>query len=141
IGLPLRGARVALEGFGKVGSGAAKFFAREGARVVALSTVRGAIHAPEGLDVGALLALRSEHGDVEALERYASGDAGVARIAASELYGVPADILVPGARPDAIHAGNVEGVTAALVAPAANIPYGEGMVRRLHARGCTALPD
>ncbi len=133
---PLRGATVAIEGFGKVGAGAAKFFVREGARVVAISTVHGGLYDPEGLDVTALLALRAEHGD-DVISRATRGR----RVAREALFTLPVDVLVPGARPDVIDADNVERIEAKLVVPAANIPYAEGTLRRLHARGVVALPD
>jgi len=135
-GRTLAGARVAIEGFGKVGGGAARFFAREGAQVVAVSTVRGTRHDPAGLDIDALLALRGEHGDA-AVERYPGGQL----LPPAALFALPVDVLVPGARPDAITAANVEAVNARYVVPAANIPYGADVVARLHARGIVALPD
>ena len=133
---PLRGATVAIEGFGKVGAGAAKFFAREGARVVAISTVRGTLHDPRGLDVDALLALRDQHGDgALALAR---GE----RMPREALFQVDAFVLVPGAATGTpIHAGNVDRIAAKLIVPAANIPYGEGALARLATRGIVALPD
>jgi len=133
---PLRGATVALEGFGKVGVGAAKFFVREGARVVAITTIAGGLHDPEGLDVTALLALREKWGDD--LVNQAKG---VRRISREALFTLPVDVLVPGARPDVIDERNVDRVEAKLVVPAANIPYAEGTLPRLHARGVVALPD
>ncbi len=133
---PLRGATVAIEGFGKVGAGAAKFFAREGARVVAISTAQGALYEEEGLDVGELLALRAHHGD-GALALAHRGE----RIRREALLTLDGDVLVPGARPDVIDARNVESVVAKLIAPAANIPYAEGTLPRLRQRGVVALPD
>ena len=132
----LCGATVALEGFGKVGTGAARAFAREGAIVQAVSTVHGAIHDPKGLDLDELLALREKLGD-RLVDAYPRGE----RIARDALFELPVDVLVPGARPDAIHGKNVEKLRARLIVPAANIPYAEGMAERLHARGVVALPD
>ena len=132
----LRGATVAIEGFGKVGAGAAKFFAREGARVIAISTVLGGLYDPQGLDVDALLALRDKHGD-GVIAQATRGE----RIAREALLTLPVDVLVPGARPDVIHAANVERVAAKLIVPAANIPYAAGTLSRLQARGIVSLPD
>lgn len=136
-GRSLRGMSVALEGFGKVGAGAAKYFAGEGARLVAISTIRGTLHDPNGLDVDRLLALRAEHGDA-ALERSV---ASANLLPASALYAVDADVLVPGARPDALNADIIDSVIARLIVPAANIPYADGMAARLATRGIVPLPD
>jgi glutamate dehydrogenase (NAD(P)+) len=134
---PLRGARVAIEGFGKVGAGAAKYFARHAARVVALSTIRGTLHDANGLDVERLLILRKQHGDA-ALEHYGHG----ARLLSPQaLFTLPVDVLVPGARPDVLNAGNVDALQARLIVPASNIPYAAGAPERLQARSIVALPD
>ncbi|MBI3783901.1 MAG: Glu/Leu/Phe/Val dehydrogenase [Deltaproteobacteria bacterium] len=137
LGWSLREARVAIEGFGKVGTGAVKYFAREGARLVAVSTLRGALLDPNGLDIDRLLALRVSHGDA-LVEAY---DPKCKPIAASALFGVPCDILVPGARPDAIHAGNVGSIQAKLVVPAANMPYAPWTTATLAQHGIVAIPD
>jgi glutamate dehydrogenase (NAD(P)+) len=137
LGGGLAAATVAIEGFGKVGGGAAKFFAREGARVVAISTIRGTLDDPGGIDIDRLLALRSVHGD-GAVQEY---DTTRSLLPREALPAVPADVLAPGARPDAIHEGNVEMVRARLIVPAANIPYAEGIPERLAARQIVALPD
>lgn len=54
---------------------------------------------------------------------------------------MPCDILVPAARPDSIHEGNVERIQARLVLQGANIPATPAAERRLHARGVTVVPD
>lgn len=135
-GRTLCGMRVAIEGFGKVGLGAAKFFAREQAVVVAVSTINGTLYDHGGLDVATLVDLRRAHGDA-ALDHYTGGQ----RLPREALLTLPVDILVPGARPDAIHAGNVDAIAAPLVVPAANIPYAPGTIARLHASGIVAIPD
>jgi glutamate dehydrogenase (NAD(P)+) len=135
LGRPLAGATVAIEGFGKVGGGAARAFSRAGARVVAVSTVAGLIADPDGLDVERLLALRTEHGD--RLVEHA--DRAVRR--PGELFALDCDVLVPGARPDSITSAVAERVRCAVVAPAANVPYGPGAIEALHARGIVAVPD
>jgi glutamate dehydrogenase (NAD(P)+) len=133
----LKDARVAIEGFGKVGAGAAKYFAREAARIVAVSTIEGTLYQPDGIEVDRLLAWRSTHGD-GAVSQYASGRKLRSRAA---LLTLPVDVLVPGARPDTIHGRNVDAISARLIVPAANIPYATGTPERLHARGIEALPD
>src|SRR5205814_1792689 len=61
LGLPLAGARVAVQGFGNVGSVSADLMAKDGARIVAVSVVTGAIHDPAGLDVPTLIAWAADH--------------------------------------------------------------------------------
>ncbi|AKF11640.1 Glu/Leu/Phe/Val family dehydrogenase [Sandaracinus amylolyticus] len=135
-GRSLEGARVAIEGFGKVGTAAARFFVREGAKVVAVSTVRAALTSNDGLDVERLVAVREQQGEA-ALERAP----GVTVQPREALFAVKCDVLVPGARPDAIHRGNVDAIEASLVVPGSNVPYAEGTLEALHARGVVAIPD
>ena len=134
--LPIRGAAVAIEGFGKVGGGAARFFARAGARVVAVSTLAGTRHYPKGLDVERLLDLRHRHGD-DAVRQYRGGRL----LSRSALFTLPVDILIPGARPDVINAKNVDRIQARLVVPAANIPFRLPIANRLSQRGIGVVPD
>ncbi len=134
-GVPLTDARVAIEGFGKVGGGAARFFVRAGARVVAVSTLEDTRYDPRGLDVEMLLDLRREHGDA-AVRFYPRGKL----LPSSDLFTLPVEILVPGARPDVIHEGNVEEIQARLVVPGANIPFSAAIANRLSARGIGVVP-
>ena len=111
--LPIRNATVAIEGFGKVGGGAARFIVRAGAQVVAVSTLTGTRYDPRGLDVERLLELRQEYGD-ETVRHYRGGRL----LSRRALFTLPVDILIPGARPDVIHAKNVDRIQARLVVPA-----------------------
>src|SRR2546421_4120552 len=61
LGLSLRGARVAVQGFGNVGSVSAELLAKEGAKIVAVADVSGAIANPQGLDIPALVAYVADH--------------------------------------------------------------------------------
>jgi glutamate dehydrogenase (NAD(P)+) len=135
LGGALTGARVAIEGFGKVGAGTAWACARAGARIIAVSTVAGLLADPEGLDVEWLLELRARHGD-----RFVEHDPRPAR-RKEELFELDCDVLVPGTRPDAITADVAERLRCQVVAPAANVPYGRGAVEILHRRKILAIPD
>jgi glutamate dehydrogenase (NAD(P)+) len=132
---PWNGARLAIEGFGKAGAGTARVCARAGARIVAVSTVEGALVDPDGLDVEELLELRAEHGD--SFVHHAP----VSTSPRSALFEVDCDVLVPGARPDAITSELATTLRCAAVIPVANVPYGAGAVDALAARGVLALPD
>jgi glutamate dehydrogenase (NAD(P)+) len=131
----LTGARVAIEGFGKVGAGTARACARAGARIVGVSTVDGLLADPDGLDVDELFALRSHHGDGFVAH---GGQSARPR---ETLFELDCDVLVPGARPDSITRDIAERVRCATVTPAANIPYGPGATDVLHSRGILAVPD
>ena len=134
-GRPWERATLAIEGFGKAGAGTARVCARAGARVVAVSTVEGALVDPSGLDVEALLELRAEHGD--AFVHHGP----VAARPRSALFEAECDILVPGARPDAITPELATNLRCAAVVPVANAPYAAGAVDVLDRRGVLALPD
>jgi glutamate dehydrogenase (NAD(P)+) len=135
LGRPFEGARVAIEGFGKVGAGTAWACVRSGARVVAVSTVEGALVDGGGLDVDELLALRERHGD----ELVHHGSVPVRP--REELFAVECEVLVPGARPNVIAPASAAALRCAAVVPAANIPYAPGATDALGARGILALPD
>jgi glutamate dehydrogenase (NAD(P)+) len=135
LGRPFEGASIAIEGFGKVGAGTARACAESGARVVAVSTVDGALVDGTGLDVDELLALRARHGD----ELVQHGPVSARR--REELFAVECDVLVPGARPNVIAPDSAAELRCATVVPAANIPYAAGAPDALAARGILALPD
>jgi len=136
MGLELDGATVAIEGFGQVGAGAARHAARHGARVVAISTLDGLLYDPHGLDIERLLQLRREVGD-RCVSAYGTGE----RRPASELYALPVDVLVPGARPNAIDEAAVGRVRARLVASGGNITLTPGAEEALFRRGIISVPD
>jgi glutamate dehydrogenase/leucine dehydrogenase len=131
----LAGRTVAIEGFGKVGGGVAREAARRGARVIAISTIAGAVADPRGLDVERLWQERAKHGDD--LVRHLGLDC---RPLAA-LFDVEADVLVPGARPGVIDRERASRLPARIVAPAANVPYVAGAVDLLRDRGVIALAD
>lgn len=135
LGRPLEGAAVAVEGFGKAGAGTAKAMYEAGARVVAVSTIEGALVDPGGLDVPELLRLRRQHGDRLVHE---TGRAAQPREA---VFQIEANVLVPGARPDVVTRESAASLRVAAIVPAANIPYAPGAVEALHEAGILALPD
>ena len=120
LGRTLAGATVVVEGFGKVGAGTARACARAGAKVIAISTIAGALVDPAGLDVEQLLELRAEHGD-----RLVEHGPAPAR-PREQIFEVVCDVLVPGARPDSITVELAERGEWAVVAPGANVPYQAG---------------
>jgi glutamate dehydrogenase (NAD(P)+) len=133
-GIALEGARVAIQGFGNVGSHAAAALHRMGCVVVAVSDVAGAVHHPAGLDVGELVR-RARAGEV--------GHAGmdVERLTNAELLACDCEILVPAAVGGVLHAGNAGAVRARMVVEAANTPLTPGADAVLGDRGVVVVPD
>jgi len=119
--LQLKGARIAIQGFGSVGKHAARFFAGKGAVLVAAADSTGTVYDPGGLDVEQLITYKKD-------EREA-------------VIAIECDILIPAARPDAIRADNAGGVQAKLIVQGANIGVTEEAEVLLHARGVLCLPD
>ncbi|WP_406003033.1 Glu/Leu/Phe/Val dehydrogenase [Streptomyces sp. NBC_00829] len=136
LGLPLAGSRVAIQGFGAVGSAAARRFAELGATVVAVSTAHGALHNPTGLDVADLLAARDEHGDHFVTRHYH----GTPLPLGSELT-VDCDILVPAALQDVISRTTAQHIKARLVVEGANLPTSPEAQFLLAERGIAVIPD
>jgi glutamate dehydrogenase (NAD(P)+) len=134
VGLELAGARVAIQGFGNVGSHAAEALAALGCRVVAVSDVAGGVRNPNGLDVAELVR-RARTGE--------TGHAGMAveRIDNAELLATECEILVPAAVGGVIHAGNAESVRARMIVEGANGPLTTGADRILEERAVVVVPD
>lgn len=133
---PLAGATVAIQGFGSVGGATARLARDDGARVVAVSTSRGGLHDPAGLDVERLAALVAEHGSA-AVDRYAGAD----RIEPGELLALEVDFLCPCANHHAIDAAVAARVAARAICPGANAPTTPEAERVLHERGVLSVPD
>jgi glutamate dehydrogenase (NAD(P)+) len=131
----LDGRTVAVEGFGKVGGATALEMSRRGARLVAFSTIHGCVQNTNGFDVYQLLQLRAQHGD-RLVEHVGSEVKPPAY-----LFGVNADVFVPGARIGVVDEDRAAVLKARVVAPAANVPYTVGGLRVLRERKIPALAD
>ncbi|WP_460959332.1 Glu/Leu/Phe/Val family dehydrogenase [Parasphingorhabdus pacifica] len=135
-GRSIENARVSLQGFGAVGAAAARRLDELGARIVALSTVAGAVHDPDGLDMGRWIAARAEFGD--GCVRTASL---AHRSACGEELVVDCDVLVPAAGQDVIDERVAAEIRAGLVVEGANLPTTPAAKAVLADRGITVVPD
>lgn len=135
VGFALRGARVVVQGFGAVGAHAARRLADLGATVVAVSSARGVLREPDGLDVDRLLRLRDEHGD-DCVLAYGSSVGALG----SELL-LPCDVLIPAATQDVIDADVAGRISARLVVEGANMPTDAAAQEVLRDRGVVVVPD
>lgn len=133
-GLKLSGARVAIQGFGSVGTAAARFLAAKGALLVAASDSRGGVYSPEGLSLASLQEAKDQEGTVTACR-----DGTVMR--GDELFQVDCDILIPAATPDVISDKNAGAIRARLILEGANIPATPEAERLLAERGVLVVPD
>ena len=136
VGVSVKQSRVAVEGFGKVGSAIGRLLSQAEARVVAVSTKEGGLFHPEGLKMERLLSLK-DSGDISWIKNYKEAQ----QISPEALYTLPVDVLIPCAGPWMIREDNVEQIQAKAVVPAANIPASRPIQERLEARGILYLPD
>jgi glutamate dehydrogenase (NAD(P)+) len=130
----LSGTTVALQGFGNVGSHAARLIAERGGKIVAVADHMGGVANEAGLDVPALVAWASEHRTVAG---FAGGDA----FEGSEIISWPADVLIPAALEDAIDEKNAPDVRAQIVVEAANAPTTPEASSILSDGGILIVPD
>jgi glutamate dehydrogenase (NAD(P)+) len=132
--LDLAGARVAIQGFGAVGSNAARALGERGAVVIAVSDVDGATWHRDGLDVAALLQHKQAEGSV-------TGFAGGTPMPRDDLLALDCEILVPAAQPDVVTIDNAGRISARVVLEGANIPVTEKAEAELAERGVLCVPD
>jgi glutamate dehydrogenase (NAD(P)+) len=134
LGLELKGARVVVQGFGNVGSVAARLLWREGCLVVAVSDARGGIVNPRGLDIRELTNHVKETGSVV-------GFPGTEAISNADILEFPCDILVPAAVGGQITVSNADRIRARVVAEGANGPTTPEADEILGDRGVLVIPD
>jgi glutamate dehydrogenase/leucine dehydrogenase len=133
-GVDLKGARVAIQGYGNVGSVVAHLLWREGATIVAVTDAKGGVCNLRGLDVGALWNHVKEAGSV-------GGFRGGELLTNQDLLELPCEILVPAALGGQITAHNAPRVQARIVAEGANAPTTLEADRILSERGVLVIPD
>jgi glutamate dehydrogenase (NAD(P)+) len=133
-GWTLKDFSVAIEGFGNVGSSAARYLYDYGAKIVSVSDSKGCIYSKDGLDVQKLIKVKSEMGSVM---KYKSGEI----LEHKDIFGLPVDILIPASISDVINEKNVDEVKAKIVVEAANIPITEKSEEQLFSRDILVIPD
>ncbi len=132
--MPMRGARVSIQGFGNAGSIAARLFHNEGCKVVAVSDTRGGIYNESGLDPSAVLRHKQERGSVVDFPR-------AQKVRVQDVLEVPCDILIPAATEGVITEANADRVQARIVAEAANGPTTPQADKILFDKGTIVIPD
>jgi glutamate dehydrogenase (NAD(P)+) len=134
LGRSPEGMTVAVQGFGNAGSVAARLMADRGFTVCAVSDTGGAIYAPGGLDVAAVIAHKARTGSVSEFP-------GTNTIGDAELLELPVDVLIPAALEHQITSENAGRIQAKLILEAANGPVTPDADAILERRGITVVPD
>jgi glutamate dehydrogenase (NAD(P)+) len=134
LGQELRGRRVVVQGFGNVGSVAARLLWRDGGVIAGVSDIKGGIWKPDGIDIRQLEAHVAEAGGV-------AGFPGAEPVSNMDLLSQPCDVLIPAAIGSVIHADNAESIKATIIAEGANAPTTPEADVILRERGVTVIPD
>jgi glutamate dehydrogenase (NAD(P)+) len=132
--MSMQGLRVAVQGFGNVGSFLAKFLAEQGATVIAVSDSRSGIVNDDGIDVEAAIAHKQETGMLEGLR-------GAQTITNDELLLLECDVLAPCALEQVITRDNADQVKAKIICEGANGPITPAADEILDEKGIMTLPD
>jgi glutamate dehydrogenase (NAD(P)+) len=134
LGFDIKGATVAVQGFGNVGSVSADLLAKIGAKIVAVTDWKGGVHNPAGLDIRKMLDYAKQH---KTIDGFPGGDP----IDNEQLFGLDVDVLVPAALENQITMENAPIIRAKIVAEGANGPTTPEAHRHLHERGIFVIPD
>jgi glutamate dehydrogenase (NAD(P)+) len=134
--MPMKGARVAIQGSGNVGGIAAQYFDRGGARVIAISDSKGAVYNKKGLNISKVLECKKKYYCVITPEAKAGEE-----ITNEELLELDCDILVPSALESQITDKNGPKIKAKIIAEGANGPTTPEADKILHDKGVFVVPD
>jgi glutamate dehydrogenase/leucine dehydrogenase len=134
LGLPLKVARVVVQGFGNAGTIAAELLYQAGAKVIAVSDSRACVFNRDGINIPELIHMKTLTGHVEGFPETES-------ITPEDLLALDCEILVPAALENTIHAENANSVRARIVAEAANGPVTPGGDRILERKNAFVIPD
>jgi glutamate dehydrogenase (NAD(P)+) len=134
LGIEPAGQRVAVQGFGNVGSYYALFMQQQGARVIAISDTSGGLYNPRGIDIPSAIAHKQERGTLQGL-------AGVEAITNDDLMLLDCDVLAPCALEQVITEDNAHKITAKIVCEGANGPTIPAADEILEEKGILVLPD
>jgi glutamate dehydrogenase (NAD(P)+) len=137
--VPVEGATVVVQGFGKVGYWAAHYLAKDGCKIVGVSDVSGGYYNSSGMDVEALFEYTrtSPSRTLEGCQEQFGLDV----VSNEELLSLPCDVLIPAALEDQITSLNADQIQAKFIVEGANGPISSTADKILNARGVTVVPD
>ena len=132
--IDLKGAKVVVQGFGNVGSYAAKFLNEYGCKIIGVSDISGGLYAPDGFDVEELFDYNYEH---RTIDGYQYGK----KITNEELLALECDFLIPAALGSAINEDNVDSLNCKIIIEAANGPVTGEAADKLWKKKIAIIPD
>ena len=133
-GLDINQTTVAIEGFGNVGEFTLRHLTEMGAKVVAITDINGGVYDKNGLDEKILLYLKHQK---KSPVEYPGGT----KIETGQIFGLPADVLIPAAMTDSINEKNKNEIRAKIIVEGANIPMRESIEEEFFRRGVLVVPD
>jgi glutamate dehydrogenase (NAD(P)+) len=134
LGFDIKGATIAVQGFGNVGSVSAELLAAIGAKVVAVTDWKGGVHNAKGLDIQKLLVHTQQHKTV-------AGFAGGDPLDTDDFWGLDVDVMIPAALENQITMDNASRIKAKVLTEGANGPTTPEAHKHLHQRGVFVIPD
>ena len=132
--IDLQGAQIVVQGFGNVGSYAAKFLHEYGCKIIAVSDVSGGLYDPDGLDIPTLFDYNYKHRTIDGFEQGK-------KITNEELLALECDFLIPAALGSAINEQNVDKLNCKVIIEAANGPVTGDAANKLWDKRIGIIPD
>ena len=134
LGIDITGARVAVQGFGNVGSVSADLLSKIGAKIVAVTDWKGGVYNEKGLDIQKMLGYAKQHKTID-------GFPGGEPLENAQLFSLDVEVFVPAATENQITMENAPSIKARIVAEGANGPTTPDAHKHLHERGIFVIPD
>ena len=138
VGLDIEKARIIVQGFGNVGSYAAKFLSDAGAKIVGISDMTGGYYAPDGIDVNGAFEHVANHSK-KLLEGFAQP--GLKQVSGDEILEIEADVLAPCALEGAVNSSNAGRIKVKYIVEGANGPVTPEGDEALDRNGVITVPD
>ncbi|MBZ4653016.1 MAG: Glutamate dehydrogenase [Peptococcaceae bacterium] len=134
MGKELAGATVCVHGYGNAGAIAARLFAAEGAKIIAICDSKSGVYDPEGINVDLADEIKAKTGS---LKTYPAGK----QVTPDDVLEIPCDIFLPASLEGIIHEGNVDKIQTSLISELANGPITPEADEVLNKKGVIILPD
>jgi glutamate dehydrogenase (NAD(P)+) len=134
LGFDLKGARVAVQGFGNVGSIGAELLCEAGAKVIGATDWKGGVHNPNGLDITKIIEYNRQH---KTIAGFPDGEP----LTNEQLFKLDVDVLIPAALERQITVENAKDIKARVIIEGANGPTTPEADNMLHDRGIFIVPD